>query len=525
MMRGIPDTVRQVMEGKPIEELLSIWNNRENGEYSDEALEIVRLILLDRGVETSDVSTTQIRSSVEAIHRPASTGETTRLLCAAAHLHHNSIYEPLRDRFEDPDQLKAETPEYFVDIEAVLAEALIAHRREILRRCLVATIATLGLLTIIAERLELVTLVVGALWLIEFLFDLQRQWYVRARFLRTGASSEAAHVVDTGSMQNVVISGGFSPFVGSGYDIVGWSFVVDLTKPSGEEPPRSLTPTELYDEVTASVSELQIPNLVVSDKLFVHGEELRMDNVILLNVLAKPQVIIPEDHVRQAVGVGLNRARHYRVLQIPAWGGELVLSLFLRFTAVGKGLFVEARFFLLLPLRAEFHTVDNLTQKIKLRQFMGILTVSAFKAPFMWIEALLAGLNAVNRFSEGLRNEQRKLAEDNERFNYGWVRSLREEWSGALYERYFQLLDKDMYSKILQSRIIDAIEVALETRGISTETIKDRGTTILNQGLIVSGGKVEAQSVAVGRRAVAAVQQTIGRNTEGSRPTGRDEKL
>jgi hypothetical protein len=198
----------------------------------------------------------------------------------------------------------------------------------------------------------------------------------------------------------------------------------------------------------------------------------------------------------------------------------------LRFTAVGKGLFVEARFFLLPPLRPEFREVDNLTKRITLRQFMGVVTAAVFRAPFTWIGAGLAGVAAVNRFFEEVRGgEQRKLAKENERFNYGWSASLREQWSGSSYERYFQMLDKDMYSKILQSRILDAIVSALETRGISTEAIKESGTTILNQGLIVSGGKVQAQSLAIGRKAVAAVQQAVGVNAKGSPAAGSGDRL
>jgi len=40
------------------------------------------------------------------------------------------------------------------------------------------------------------------------------------------------------------------------------------------------------------------------------------------------------------------------------------------------------------------------------------------------------------------------------------------------------MLDKDMYFKILQQCIINSITKSLESRGISTEAIKDRGNTI-----------------------------------------------
>jgi len=150
---------------------------------------------------------------------------------------------------------------------------------------------------------------------------------------------------------------------------------------------------------------------------------------------------------------------------------------------------------------------------------MGILIWSAIKAPFTWIGAVLVCLGAeVDLYG------QREWIED-EPFNYGWSKSLREQWSGDSYERYFQMLDKDMYSKILQSRLIDAIVRALEERGISTEAIKEQRTTILNYGLIVSGGNVEAQNLAVGQKAVAAVQQAFRGGAMGSPPAGSGRKL
>lgn len=450
-----------------------------------------------------------------------SMSEVTRHLCAAAHLHHSVIYTPLQDRFND---LRADTPEYFVDMESLKREAEIAHKREILRLWIVGgTAAAAGLATMIKGDEALLVPALCVLGLIEVIFEYLRQEYVRSRFLRERFSIDKSESVEPSSEQNVVIAEGFSPFVGSGNNVFSWSFVVDLTKPSGEGPPQPLAPADVYKEVTDSLRELNIPRIVVSDKLFVHGEKLRGSKAILSSCGITPQTHVSEEVVESEIGKIRDHLRHYRVLQVSTWGGQLVLSLFLRFTAIGQALFVEVKLFTLPPLLSKFRAVDNLTKSITGRQLRNILLMSAIKGLFTWIEAGLSSLGAASRFFSPKINDQRESANDNERFNYGWNKSLREEWSGDSYEDYFQMLDKDMYSKILQSRIIDAIVNTLEAKGISTEAIKEQRTTILNQGII---GNVQTEAISVGTKSAATiVKQVLAKGGKGNPPAGSGQKL
>jgi hypothetical protein len=136
------------MQSKTTDQLLAIWNNRETGEYTSEALEIVRLALLERGVQPPEADIHSLGSALETADLSTSGLETTRLLCAAAHLRHSSIYGPLRARSGDADNLKADTPEYFVDVKSLRKEAAIAHDREIFRRWIVAVTAAVGMVMI-----------------------------------------------------------------------------------------------------------------------------------------------------------------------------------------------------------------------------------------------------------------------------------------------------------------------------------------------------------------------------------------
>ena len=52
--------------------------------------------------------------------------------------------------------------------------------------------------------------------------------------------------------------------------------------------------------------------------------------------------------------------------------------------------------------------------------------------------------------------------------------------------------------KITQHSIINSIIDYLESKGISTEDIKETQTTILNSGVMVTGGTVNANQMATG---------------------------
>ena len=83
----------------------------------------------------------------------------------------------------------------------------------------------------------------------------------------------------------------------------------------------------------------------------------------------------------------------------------------------------------------------------------------------------------------------------NKVFNYGTNKSIREEVSSSNYQNYFQILDQDIYLNSIQRRIFDAIIEFLDSKGIDISDLKERKTTILNSGLIVSGDSVETQNL------------------------------
>jgi hypothetical protein len=60
-----------------------------------------------------------------------------------------------------------------------------------------------------------------------------------------------------------------------------------------------------------------------------------------------------------------------------------------------------------------------------------------------------------------------------------------------------------MINQMLEGEILNTIVEFLEDHDIDTSDVKDRRTMILNSGIIVHGGDVNAQALAVGQQATA----------------------
>jgi hypothetical protein len=105
------------------------------------------------------------------------------------------------------------------------------------------------------------------------------------------------------------------------------------------------------------------------------------------------------------------------------------------------------------------------------------------------------------------------------RFNYGSQLSLREAASDTRYHRYFQELDQDRYSKVIEKALLESLVLFLDDKGVDTSELVARQTTILNQGVYITGGaSVSAQNIAAGAKAqarsgVSAVTDSVTRTT------------
>jgi hypothetical protein len=199
-----------------------------------------------------------------------------------------------------------------------------------------------------------------------------------------------------------------------------------------------------------------------------------------------------------------------------AWGGELAVTLFIRFQKLSSKLFVELSAFMLPPLKASYYELDKLHSSRPLSETWGMVVAAAVKAPFLLILAPLLLLGRLQTmFARG--GERRRLHDEIDKdllFDYGATKSMRELASGEEWRVYFQKLDKEMYHKILQQQLLDCLVDFLDDHGVDTSEIKERTTHILNNGVIVSGGSITTEGLAVGEGARTKVVNATKRARE-----------
>ncbi|MCP4119438.1 MAG: hypothetical protein GY737_29370 [Desulfobacteraceae bacterium] len=308
----------------------------------------------------------------------------------------------------------------------------------------------------------------------------------------------------TSEDQNAIISGGYSPFTGYGFDLDSWSFTVNSKRPgqSADSNPQEIDIKELLEVISKKVKS-NISGTELSDRIFVNGKDVRKNKLFLETITSKPNVIVPQEVVDSYIGKSNEDVRHYRVLTIPMWNGQVCLSVFLRFTIIGEQLFAESRFFMISPIKENLMILDNVFSRSGFAYYYRLLFVSAIKSLYSWVSGPGVLLRWFGKIQEAIIGDpENKLKKKNDTYNYGHPTSLRESWSILEYQRYFQMLDKDQSYKIVQHIIINSIVDYLESKGISTEDIKERQTTILNSGVMVTGGTVKADQMTVGTGAV-----------------------
>ena len=294
-------------------------------------------------------------------------------------------------------------------------------------------------------------------------------------------------------------------------DLGGWSFVVDLGRPKEDDFGTKLDRipfevSELYAAFEQAINSLEIQGILVKDYLFANGADIRDDRLILPDIYGRPVQQMPLEIVKLHTGKSDFYMRHYKWIRIHDWKDELVFSYFLRTVVKGENLFIELSRFLLTPIADGYRQVDAL-KPIGWEMMLGTGLLSLIIAPFLPIYTNLVLLSKIPEFINntfGLKDRKRQgEIKNNPLFNYGATKSVRELLSSQKFRHYFQKLDREMYIKILDREILDTLVEFLDEHNIDTSQMQAEKTTILNNGVIVQGGNVQAQSLAVGTSAQA----------------------
>src|SRR5579863_320587 len=444
--------------------------------------------------------------------------ETTRYLCAAAHLDANFRNYVIKHIVEEEHKAIGES--FGVDAVSVAKHCLAARRRERFRDIALVLI----LLVLIISQLQLWIPCILAAWAVVFI-ELWTSHYrvianqlTRAKFNPDAINYQLEpnleqKIRNTANAQNTNLGvySGFTPFIGAGVYIGGWSFALNVQKGKQEMgstlEPQPIQVGEMYNYLTDVLTKLDVEGLSVMDRLYVDGREIRDDNRSLPQPFARPNTQVDPSLIQTFIENPLQSIRHYKCIQVISWKGELVLFIFLRFSRVGQSLFVEANYFLLTPVKEKYYKIDTIEPTVSLRKVGELLAQSAVTMPVHWLLSPFKLLSTIahplQRGSEHAAT--RRAIRENPSFDYGAESSMRVQGSSKEYRQFFQKLDREMYVKIVERQILESIIDFLDSKNIDTTDLREQRTMILNTGVMVSGGSVNAENLAVGDQAKAGL--------------------
>lgn len=487
--------------------------------------------------------------------------DVTRLLCSCAILKGRAFRQTLLDHYQNKHIASA--PEIGLDMKLLMkvvckVEELEAERVSI-RRLYgwgFLALAIIGSGTFLVSRNPLITILIMlipgfALQWVQLnaqdkfdpetlLDDFRLRNYDPERIAEKYKTVHIERKIEDGlphPEQNVVTYSGFTPFIGAGDNrLKRWSFAINVTHGKENElgsykDPLPFEVAGIYEHIEEQLSNLNFPGMTVQDMLFVNGQDIRNNRQILSSIYDRPIQHLNEQDASQYMTSSDLSIRHYKWIQIHYGNEALVVSFFLRFSLRGNNLFSEYTTYLLTPLAEEYRELDISRKEIEkthwytpILKFIGKIIVRIILVPFSLLMGIFLPAELVSEFigkifdkSEEKREEAiMEEIEQNPLYDWGANSSVRQLVSNHHFERYFQMLDEDMYNKIIERTILDSIVEFLEEHNINVSDIRERRTTILNSGVIVQGGDVNADVLAVGEGAQAQQSNTPATMREAS---------
>jgi hypothetical protein len=452
----------------------------------------------------------------------------TRYLCAAAHLNPTFRGRVIKALLEEDVRAIGESGG--ADLLAVLYHALNANRRRLLRDGALAALLVPAALFLLSEHY----VAAGLVYLVAWGLVAYEAWFARYRVVaRTLLAAQPdpyrvaftvpedlerrSEDVAAARDSNVIVSGGFSPFAGSGYPIGGWSFALNVEKPKADARPGSAPEpfgvADLYARVAADVEALGLEGVSIADKLYVSGADVRHEPALLPDRFRRPRTRVAPDEVASLIEHPTAVVRHYRSIRADLWQGELILTLFLRFAKVGRSLFAEASYSILPPLATSFHELDAIHPTPPLGRRLELTVTTAFSTIVLWLVAPFTVASAALGPYRRWRRQRvaRRLISENPLFDYGATQTLRESATAPDYRRYFQKLDREFYLKMIETQVLNSILEFLDAKNVDTSDLRERRTTILNSGVWIGTGTLQAENVTVGEKSRTVIGGRFGR--------------
>jgi hypothetical protein len=216
----------------------------------------------------------------------------------------------------------------------------------------------------------------------------------------------------------------------------------------------------------------------ISVPLFREGPT-KPDRIDALN-FRRPVSRVPEDVVQHYLHEQDEGARTYTYLTHSAWGGQVVVTLFVRAFVSNQTLFVEGLVYALRPLNRQFYAVRGLPTDRRAEAsslFKGALSQAfpeIFKAPFRLLQTFL-GQRAEATASAAIEEE----IEGRRDIDFGALSSLRERVSNFNLADQFAAMDERMYYQIFNRRAMECIGAYLESKHVDLAEFEAQAGAII----------------------------------------------
>jgi hypothetical protein len=420
--------------------------------------------------------------------RWAQHSRVTRLLCATAHLH-GEYAENTEAALLDPS-FTALAPSWGMDPVALAQHAKQAcdRRRERdanLRYCLAAMVGIPLLLVFlalsqglrpfnVAVAIILVTaLALATAWNFVFQhYELIRLSVIDVinpekspRDLAPALNPATHHRLEDLAEGDTVVFGGHQPFIGCGVTLDSWTICVDLTGDAigqGAVDPLPFDALELHEHLLRTVPAMNPGGLWAAPRLFVAGPAAKAVPGLVPDPYGAdtwPASRLGRDYLDRYTIAPTETARTYACLAMPAWQGEVVLSVLTRAEVAGSRLFVEGRTHALMPPKPVFRESKYVPRRgWRARRAVCKATLPVF-LPLLLnsFHRKLELVNATRNFKRNRKRTRRELA-DGYPFNYGASTSLREDVADPGELKYFATVDEVLSYRFLKRQIFATIQ-------------------------------------------------------------------
>lgn len=331
----------------------------------------------------------------------------------------------------------------------------------------------------------------------------------RLSYLADAQSGNVTYVAETAQT---------SPFVGSGGIDFSVSFAVPLVRRPDTNDLEALTATAVYQQLRTSIVGLGHPNtppdrryslLRIQDRLYVSGR-LRPESPFLTPPPARPRPRVEPGIVNMVTAGERGEARHYLVVRVATWSGEVETSILFYVAIRGDMLYLECTGTTLPPIAARYHDVDSyerftpLVATKSLGKSVLDLVLVAPAAPLRLVS--IGGQHLQRRqLQNALKGEaRRRLA-----FDYGSRLSLRELGTGT--ESWFAATDAIEIQKVILRRAVAAVTAILDERGYDLAEFETRSNIIINNSTTnMRGATITGSNIATGSASTAVLSPGDG---------------